>query len=87
MGERGNTLGGQELLEAIRNQQVSGQPSNFILPTAYNNLTDVKQSNNQDTTELNETINTESNPPASQTHYYSYIYIIAQLIFPGHLIA
>jgi hypothetical protein len=82
LGQRANTLGGQELLEAIKNQSTPGQPSNFVLPSANNNLTDIKQSNDQGVSGSNNINNSQAKP---QTNYYPYIYLIAQLMFPGHL--
>ncbi len=69
LGERGNTLGGQELLQAIRNQSVSGEPSNLVLPATYNAQTDIKQS-----------IITETPEPA-EISYVPFVFIFVQLMF------
>lgn len=69
LGERGNTLGGQELLQAIRNQSVSGEPENLILPATYNAQTDIKQSNITET------------PEPAEISYVPYVFIFVQLMF------
>ncbi|CAN5630307.1 hypothetical protein BH10BAC5_BH10BAC5_00500 [soil metagenome] len=37
VGKRANSLGGQELIEAIRNQTIPGQTTPFELPELYQN--------------------------------------------------
>jgi hypothetical protein len=81
LGQRGNTLGGQELLEAIRNQSTSEQPANFVLPATFNSETDIKQSNIQDSSDVINTVNTENNLPDTPTSYITDIIIFVQLIF------
>jgi hypothetical protein len=87
LGKRANTLGGQELLEAIRNQTIPGQPSGFSLPSATNNLTDIQQPNVPDTSLSNISIEGDNNPSDTTKLQPLYIRIIAQLVFFGNLLS
>jgi hypothetical protein len=75
MGDRGNTLGGRELLEAIKNQSVPGQPAAPVLPASYNSETDIKN------TEISGNDNPEVSPGSSQDNYFMYIIIFVRLSF------
>lgn len=78
MEQRGNTLGGQELLEAIKNQTVPGQPQPPVLPASYNSETDIKQPDMNQPDNINEdTINSSSSPVS----YYIYLIIFENLTF------
>ena len=87
LGKRANTLGGQELLEAIRNQTAAGQPSNFVLPSSTNSLTDIQQLDNQSTSVIAETNNPDESQPKTASEYLPYAVMIAQMIFFSQLIA
>lgn len=73
---RANTLGGQELLEAIKNQSVPGQEAPFILPSAYNSETDIKNNDIGDATTRID-ISEQNDSP----NMYTYIFIVLGLIF------
>ncbi len=75
MGDRGNTLGGQELLEAIKNQSIPGQPSALVLPASYNLETDIKKP------EIADNDNLDVSTGSSQVNYFTYIIIFVRLTF------
>ena len=85
LGQRLNSLGGQELLEAIRNQQITGQPSAFVLPDYLKDAPIIKQSNTMDTINLTNINSNDSCPAVTQTSFSSYISIFIQFIFINQL--
>jgi len=86
LGQRANSLGGKELLEAIRNQQITGQPSAFVLPDYLKNAPIIKQSNTMDTINSKNINSNDSCPSDTQTSFGSYISIFIQFIFINQLI-
>jgi nitrite reductase (NO-forming) len=64
-----NTLGGQELLEAIWNQTNFIRPSGLVIPASFNTVTDIQQSNTQDTSNFIEIINRDNKLPIPQSSY------------------
>jgi len=86
LGKRANTLGGEELLEAIRNQSVSGEDLSFTLPSSVNPLTDIQQANTQDTLKITETIGTNKEKSFTSSEYLPLTIMFARLIFFGHFI-
>jgi hypothetical protein len=87
LGQRANTLGGQELLEAIRNQSNAGLQPGFVIPAAFNNVNDIKQSIIPNTSDSVKIINNSDNHSTSSAGYFPYITIFIQLIFFGQLIS
>ena len=87
LGKRANTLGGQELLEAIMNQTIPGQPSSFSLLSATNNLTDIQQPDVPDTSESSASIDADNNQSNTTKLQPLYISIFAQLIFFGNILS
>jgi len=68
MGERGNTLGGQELLAAILNQSNDKQPLSFATNSIFNPSEQTQTSNTQHKNEFIEIITRDNNlsiPPTS----------------------
>lgn len=68
LGQRGNTLGGQELLAAILNQSNDRQPLSFALNSSFNPSENTQTSNTQQKNEFIEIINRDNNlsiPPTS----------------------
>jgi hypothetical protein len=87
LGKRANTLGGQELLEAIKNQSIPGQqPSDFNLPYSINSLTDVQESNIPDTSDISNQIDKDNSGSKTTAEYLPYIMLFAKLFFFGKLI-
>jgi hypothetical protein len=87
LGQRANTLGGQELLEAIRNQSVSGEKPGFVIPATFNNGNNITQSFIPNTSDSVKIINNSDNHSTSSAGYFPYITIFIQLIFFGQLIS
>lgn len=76
MSPRANTLGGKELLEAIKNQTIPGEPSPFVLPATYNSQTDIK-SDIEDSTDVAD----NDNHGSSFAAYFTYAFIFVHLTF------
>ena len=77
MEQRGNTLGGQELLEAIKNQTVPGQPQPPVLPESYNSETDIKDRDSEDST----SDDIKKDDSSAHVSYYSYVIVFVSLNF------
>ena len=81
MGQRGNTLGGQELLEAIKNQSIPGQPSPPVLPESFNSETDIKNQDTENSSENADDVKKDDNSGSPYASYYTYIIVFASLTF------
>jgi hypothetical protein len=87
LGKRANTLGGRELLEAIKNQSIAGeQPLNFNVPSSINSLTDVQESNITGTSDNTNQIEKDNSGSKTTAEYLPYIMLFAKLFFFGKLI-
>ena len=80
LSKGGNTLGRQELLEAIQNQVIPGEPSSFAPPAGFNSLTDTQRPDIKNTSDE---VNSPSN---SSSIYLTYIAIFVQSFVFGQLI-
>lgn len=79
---RANTLGGQELLEAIKNQTDGGQSPNFNVPSSYNSLTDLKGPD----ISVNTDINSKENTIGSDSDIFYYLTLFTKIFIIGILV-
>jgi hypothetical protein len=87
LGQRANTLGGQELLEAIRNQSNAGLQPGFVIPAGFNTGNNIKQSIIPNTSDSVNIINNPDNHSTASAGYIPYVNVFMQLIFFGQLIS
>jgi len=84
LSQGGNSLGRQELLEAIKNQIIPGEPSTFAPPAGYNSLTDVQQSDSKVTSYAG-AVNNNNSPSNSDLVYLPYVFIFIRSLVFGQL--